>query len=81
MAQSITTTEIASTHKYWRCKQDFINSQVCDKINEIDVKQCKSCKAKRDVGDEALNSYSAKIGKLVQADRDGTEHWQYNKTE
>jgi hypothetical protein len=58
-----------------------MNGQVCDKINEIDVKQCKSCKAKRDVGDETLNSYSATIGKLVQADRDGTEHWEYNKAE
>ncbi|CAJ0543233.1 Ff.00g004760.m01.CDS01 [Fusarium sp. VM40] len=78
MAESATTAKLASTHKYWKCKQDFINGNVCGETNDMDVKQCKSCKAKRDVGDEALNSYGAKLGKLVQVNRDGTERWEYD---
>ncbi|KAM0189055.1 hypothetical protein ACHAPA_007843 [Fusarium lateritium] len=79
MSQSTSTTELDSAHKYWRCKQDFNNGNICFEINELDVKQCKSCKAKRDVGDEAMNFYGLKIGKIVQVDRDGTEHWEYIK--
>jgi hypothetical protein len=78
MAESTTTAKLAPTHKYWRCKQDFMNGNVCGEINDMDVKQYKSCKAKRDVGDEALNFYGAKLGKLIQVNRDGTERWEYD---
>jgi hypothetical protein len=43
------------------------------------LKQCERCRARRDVGDEALNGWMSTIGKLVRVEKDGTEYWQYFK--
>lgn len=41
------------------------------------LRQCEGCRARRGVGDEALNSWMSTIGKLDRVEKDGTEYWQY----
>ncbi|KAM0420443.1 hypothetical protein ACHAPT_011735 [Fusarium lateritium] len=72
------TTTIRDDHEYWRCKQSFVDGKICGHKNSIADKQCTVCKSKRDVRDEALDTYMKKIGTLVKTDSKGTEWWQYD---
>ncbi|KAM0350513.1 hypothetical protein ACHAPU_002992 [Fusarium lateritium] len=74
-----TTTELDTNHKFWKCKQDIDHGHICGEINDIQLKQCRVCKARRDAGDEAMDSFMVTMGKLIRVDKNGTEHWQYDK--
>ncbi|RMJ08470.1 hypothetical protein BHE90_007856 [Fusarium euwallaceae] len=70
--------EIRDDHKKWRCMQMFRTEVRCYRYNDMDIKQCANCKAKRDAGDEAINANLDKIGKLDRVEKDGTEWWEYD---
>jgi hypothetical protein len=71
--------EMPKKVKFWVCMQHKRKKEDCEKYNDMKLKQCRGCGARRDAGDIPTTDMGVELGVLDSVDnKTGEEHWLYD---